>query len=419
MSELLNRVRRRAGRLLREFLPYNEHHRPIGVHASSYALANQQWSGVRYWPVVPAYTSRLVVPPGFSEAVSVYESMAHGKPQPEEQMPEAFVVELPYGRLSADNWDSVAIIAADNKLVGDVSFQHARRGWAILKPQDNNIFTQRYFQEPVLVRGTVLSLLAGGGAAMGNYYHWLIDSLPRLHLVQKAGLLGDIDYFLVYDKECSFMRESLLALGIRPEQLLDVRTHRHLRAKRLLVTSPVRAGGRHSPYWVSEFLRQNYLPLTPEPRRFARRVFISRRDATMRRLLNEAEAEAVLREFGFETYVLSELSLREKAELFSEAEAIVGTVGAGMANLMFATPGTPLLELHPHTFVEPESADTAYRVGLPYYWLTGRPSAPGSTSYYDARHLDLYVDPTALRAALTRLVQVVPTRSAFVDSHLV
>ena len=408
MPYLLNRARRRATRLLHEMLPYNEHHRPTGVHASSRALAAHHASGARYWPVVPAYTSHLVVPPGFSEAVSVYESQAHGKPQPTEEMPEAFVVALPYGRLYADNWDSVAVMAADNKLVGDVSFQHARRGWALTSPAENNIFAQRYFQEPVAVAGTVLTLLAGGGAAMGNYYHWLIDSLPRLYLVREAGLLAEIDYFLVYDKDCPFVRESLLALGIRPEQLLDVRTHRHLRATRLLATSPVRGGGRHSPFWVSQFLRRSYLPPPLSSHRFAPRVFISRRDASMRRLLNEAEAEAVLHELGFETYVLSELSLLEKADLFSGAEALVGTVGAGMANLMFATPGTPLLELHPATFVEPESADTAYRVGLPYQWLACPPSAAGSTSYYAARHLDLYVDPAALRTAVGRLLRGVP-----------
>ena len=407
MPTLLDRAHRRVGRLLRELLPHNEHYRPVGIHSSSRTLASQRASGARYWPVVPAHASQLVVPAGFGEAVSVYESAAHGRPLAREWMPEAFVLALPQGRLYADNWDSVAVIAADNQLVGDVSFQHRRRGWAITTPPDNNIFDQRYFRPPVAVAGTVLTLLAGGGAAMGNYYHWLIDSLPRLYLAQQAGLLDEIDYFLVYDKDEPFVRESLLALGIRAGQLLDVRTHRHLRAERLLATSPVRGGGRHAPAWLPAFLSAHYRPAAPPRRRFAPRVFVSRRDATMRRLLNEAEAEAVLREFGFETYVLSELSLLEKAELFGGAEAIVGTVGAGMANLMFATPGTPVLELHPATFVEPESADTAYRVGLPYHWLTGRPSVPGSTSYYAARHLDLWVDPVELRAALRQLVPVI------------
>jgi capsular polysaccharide biosynthesis protein len=404
MTDLLIRAQRRAARLLRELVPYNGQYRPQGIHAQSRDLPNLAAAAATYRPIVPAYTSHLVIPQGFEEAVSVYESTAHGKPKPQEHMPEAFVLELRNGRLYADNWDSVAIIAADNKLVGDVSFQHQRQGWTVTAPETNNIFRQRYFLAPVEVPGTVLTLLAGGGAAMGNYYHWVVDSLPRLHLVREAGLFDEIDYFLVYDKTSSFVIDSLTQLGIRPEQIIDVSTHRHLRAQRLLVTTPVRAGGRHSPFWVSPFLKESYLPVPAGTRQFASHVYISRRDASMRRVLNEAAAEAVLRQFGFETYVLSDLSFIEKVALFSGAEAIVGTVGAGMANLMFAQPGTPLLELHPDTFVEPESADTAYRVGLPYHWLPCRPSDESSTSYYHARHIDLYIDTTALHKAVSRML---------------
>ncbi|UOQ96694.1 glycosyltransferase family 61 protein [Hymenobacter sp. 5317J-9] len=404
MPEILGRAQRRAGRLLRELLPHNDHYRPLGVHASSRALAATT-EAVRYRPVVPAFTSRLVIPEGFYKAVSVYESTAHGKPRAEEAMPEAFVLELLGGRLYADNWDSVAVIAPDNYLVGDVSFQHNRLGWTLTAPEANNIFDQRYFLEPVRVPGTVLSLLSGGGAAMGNYYHWLIDSLPRLHLLREAGLFDEIDYFLVYDRKNQFVLDSLLHLGIADARIVDVTTHRHLQAERLLVTSPVRAGGRHSPPWVRTFLQQAYLPVPAATRRFAPRVYISRRDASMRRVLNEAEAEQILAGLGFKTYVLSDLSFIEKVALFSGAEAIVATVGAGMANLMFATPGTPVLELHPHTFVEPESMDTAYRVGLPYYWLTCQPSSERSTSYYHARHLDLFVDPRELLHAVRRMLR--------------
>ncbi|MBF9236265.1 glycosyltransferase family 61 protein [Hymenobacter sp. BT683] len=410
MPDLLNRVKRRAGRVLREWLPHRLHYRPIGIHDSSRELARHASSGARYWPVVPAYTSRLEVPTGFNEAVSVYESVGHGKPCFEQEMSEAFVLALAHGRLYADNWDSVAVIAADNKLVGDVSFQHTRRGWTMTAPAQNNIFEQLYFEEPVPVAGTVLSLLAGGGAAMGNYYHWLIDSVPRLHLVREAGLFAEIDYFLVYDKHCSFVRESLLALGIRPEQLIDVATHRHLRAEQLLVTSPVRGNGRHLPFWLGPFLRRAYLPASLTGARFSPRVFISRRDAAMRRLLNESAVEEVLREFNFHSYVLSDLSFAEKVHLFSGAHALIGMLGAGMTNLVFATPGTPVLELHPDAYVGPESMEICYRVGLPYHWLTGQPSA-ASTNHNAARHLDLWIDPDQLRAAICRLLAAVPANA--------
>jgi hypothetical protein len=402
MSELLDRVQRRAGRLLRQLVPYNGHFRPTGVHQRSAELAARPGSALTYHEIVPARISRLEMPPAYYDAISVYPGMYHGKPNLTEDTLAAFVIEIANGRVYADNWDSVAIIGPDNKLVGDVSFQHSRATWSMCPPEENNIFQQRYFLEPVRVSGTVCSLLAGGGAAMGNYYHWLVDSLPRLHLVREAGLFAGIDYFLVYDRNSSFVRDSLTALGIRPEQIIDVTTHRHLQAERLIVTSSVRGNGRHTPEWATGFLGSAYLPLPASVRTFSPLVYVSRRDASMRRELNEAEFLPILKEFGFESYALSELSFIEKVSLFSGAEAIVSPVGAGLANLVFAQAGTPLLELHPHTFVEPEAYDTAYRVGMPYQWLIC-PAVAECDNFYDARRMDFTVPPAELRQALQQV----------------
>ena len=208
---MLKRIQRRAGRLLRELLPYNLHYRPVGVHLSSGQLGGQPGGGAVYQEVVPAHTSRLDVPAGFYDLCVGYD-----KPQQAEPVVPAFVLTLAKGRLYADNFDSVAVIAADGRLVGDASFQFAKKEWSLIQPQDNNIFRQRYFQRPVPVAGTVCSLLSGGGAGTGNYSHWLLDSLPRLHLVKEAGLWDGIDYFLVYDRHNDFVRETMSLLGVVP-----------------------------------------------------------------------------------------------------------------------------------------------------------------------------------------------------------
>ena len=113
----------------------------------------------------------------------------------------AFVLSLRDGRLSVDNRNTLAIIADDNRLVGDVSLQFAPGTLSVAPATANPIFWQRNFGKPLEIRGTVCSLLSGGGAEMGNYYHWLLDSLPRLHLVREAGLWASIDYFLIYNRE--------------------------------------------------------------------------------------------------------------------------------------------------------------------------------------------------------------------------
>lgn len=406
MHDVLLRVQRKAGRLLREWVPYNSRFRPTGVHASSRALAAQPGSGAAYFGVVPGYISHLAIPDDFYQHATVYQGL-HGKPNRQEKVPPAFVVELLDGRVYADNFNSVAILAADGKLVGDVSFQYNGQQWNITPPQENNIFQQLYFQEPLDVPGTVCSLLSGGGAASGNYYHWLIDSLPRLHLVQAAGLLDAVDFFLVYDKSKRFVQDTMRALGIGPERLLDVTERQHVRARSLLATSSVRGNLTHTPNWACDFLRNILLPAPVVARQFSPYIYISRRDAPGRHILNEPAVEALLQEFGFESHVLTPYSQDEKTALFAQARIIVSSVGAGLANIVVSPVGAQLIELFPTSFVVADYLEVTSRLGIGHQYLVCEtPNA--STSRAGAQRDDLLVDLDALRALLKTAIKRQP-----------
>lgn len=66
------------------------------------------------------------------------------------------------------------------------------------------------------------------------------------------------------------------------------------------------------------------------------RVFISRKKADKKRILNEVEVVDMLKEYGFRSYVLEDLHLAEQAKLFSNADVVVGPTGSGFLNIMFA-----------------------------------------------------------------------------------
>jgi hypothetical protein len=396
MQDLLTRAQRRTGRLLRDLVPHNEHLRPTGVHPTAHGLAARPGSGAHYVEVYPGYTSHLTVPDEFvSLAPAYYDRIAE-----QEEVAPAFVLLLPNARINADNFGTIAVVADDNHLVGDVSLQFSAGNFAVAPPAENPIFRQRYFRTPGQVSGTVCSLLSGGGAAMGNYYHWLLDSLPRLHLVEEAGLWDEIDYFLIYSREQHFVMETLLALGIRNEQIIDLQTTTHLCAQRLLLTSPVRGTGRHAPRWAGEFMKDAFRPLAAaaaRATRFSPLVYVSRRDAAFRRVRNEAEVEALLAEYGFESYALTELSFREKAALFSGARAVVGPVGAGLVNIMFCAEGTSLIELLPRNLVVPDYLDLTARLGMPHYPIICALESASAQRATADRQDDLTVDLTALR----------------------
>ena len=52
-----------------------------------------------------------------------------------------------------------------------------------------------------------------------------------------------------------------------------------------------------------------------------------------------------LKEIGFKTIVLSNLTFNEQIRVFQNAEAIIGLHGAGFANLIFSKVGTKVIEL--------------------------------------------------------------------------
>jgi len=93
-------------------------------------------------------------------------------------------------------------------------------------------------------------------------------------------------------------------------------------------------------------------------------VYVSRANDIERRVVNEDEVLSVLSEFGFKRYRLEERSLVENAQLFADADVIVGPHGAGLTDIVFAGDGT-LIELFGEKVKKPYRllADT---VGVDY-----------------------------------------------------
>jgi hypothetical protein len=137
------------------------------------------------------------------------------------------------------------------------------------------------------------------------------------------------------------------------------------------------------------------LPGEPEPGP-PLRLFVSRRDALKRRLVNEAEILPVLAPLGFRPVALAELPLPRQFALMRAAEAVIGPHGAGFTHLALH-PGAPRLG----EVLHPEGASSlAYRtlvraLGGVHRFLVGTP-APG--------RFDLTVAPQAMAALAEALL---------------
>ena len=119
-----------------------------------------------------------------------------------------------------------------------------------------------------------------------------------------------------------------------------------------------------------------------------RRLFVSRADASARRLANEAEVFAALEPLGFELILPGKLPLPEQLRAFAEASVVVGPHGAGLVSLLAATSAT-VVEIFDPRYVNPCYYAVAEALECPYWFVMGAPADD-----------DFTADPQAVRATV-------------------
>ncbi len=230
------------------------------------------------------------------------------------------------------------------------------------------------------------------------YWHWLFDILPRLLMLEDVGKNVEKIYI---QKRYSFQCETLQALGIfSDEKIIDCDKVPIISASKLIVPCHQIAGGREFPNWVCQVLRERFLPFNADRKDIVNhRIYISRKNARFRRVLNEDEVVALLKQYGFIVVMLENLAFREQVNLFQNAEVVVGASGSGLANLVFCQAETKVIELFP-TSTHDANFRLCRTLNLDYYFLTDPESKLGTWGYDDYVVNNLRIDLKELREIL-------------------
>lgn len=230
--------------------------------------------------------------------------------------------------------------------------------------------------------------------ASDNFAHGMIQVLPRLELVEAAGIpLDDVDHWIV--NATGLVRTYVLELGIPEHKVVWTTADRQYRAERLVTTTfpgPRTGTCERSANFVRDRLgrpadgsgRRIHLP------RFGRR-----------RISNERELEVILHEHGFES-IDPDTDPRDLRPIFAAAEAVVGAHGAALTNALFCPPGAHLFELVPTDQPVPFFVTIARSAGLHHRYLTGPSESlrPVADHTWGASFADFHVDPQEFETAL-------------------
>ena len=305
-----------------------------------------------------------------------------------------FTLELAGGVLVGDY---SAHITAGGVLDYETSPYFGIKGW-----HEHPIYLRPRLPRLDHVPGTVASLATRATGA--NYYHALMDLLPRWGILRES-MPETVPDALVVNTGASYCRQLLSMVGVTSSsyRLIESRKHLGLRADRLLAPS-ITNSHMLAPRWTTAWLREHLPPASATAGRPTRLYLTRGRRKNSRSVTNEDEVLAALRPFGFAVVDPGKLSVQEQIDTFAAADVVVGAHGAGLTNLNFSPEGLRVLELFAPHYLNPSFWSIASNIASSHYrYLVGVPDwlSPGPMDHvYD----DITVDVPRLIAAVDELV---------------
>jgi hypothetical protein len=170
-----------------------------------------------------------------------------------------------------------------------------------------------------------------------SYYHWMMDALPRLALVDcfpsDTGILTAAHLN-------SFQRETLEILNLIDRCRPTPETH--LVLEHYFHSSLTAMTGCDNSYAI-QFLRKKFLAAGASAHKPGK-IYITRL-GSLRSAHGEEKMVEILENEGWTILQTQNYSFREQVALFSQARAVCAIHGAGLTNLLWCPKGCKVLEL--------------------------------------------------------------------------
>lgn len=299
-----------------------------------------------------------------------------------------FAAAIPDGRVLAR---ACTAIAPNGIVLADVS-PHALVPLAQHRGLSGALIARR----PRRLRGTSALVGAVGHA---NFYHWMLDMLPRIGLLAEAArsdaAFARVDRWIVPATRLEVARELLARAGVPPERVESIRRGDQVACDQLVVTSapaPICEPTRRS----AAYLRGVFGAQQTDERGAERRIYLARRGR--RKIANEADIAPILARLGFETVAMEGLDLAAQVAAVRGAGVVVAPHGAALAHLVHVAEGGALVELLPPRISNPSFFMLAGACGLRYAAIRG--GEDRASRGQPAGAADFTVDPADLERIL-------------------
>lgn len=192
---------------------------------------------------------------------------------------------------------------------------------------DDRLYYSIFFYEKMLYIDDPVFLFSSKWSS-NNYYHWIIDCVPKiLHFKRLLTLFPNLKLLLLEDNDKPYHCDFLAFHGIGTEQIVRAR-HNSVYANKLFYMSRI-GPDSHSPDLNKE-LAKALIPMKSMTSDTPRRIYIARRKGTERSIQNSVQLQLLLEKLGFCTIFMENYSLAQQIAIVADAEVILGPHGAGL-----------------------------------------------------------------------------------------
>lgn len=297
----------------------------ILAKARNHGVTTQPKDWMRFKELRQAYSYTRALPVNYSKSDQVrFESIR------ECIVSEAFLEEL--REVSVSQY----YIFSGTKLLEDFCLPIQKRGQVQVWKQwlKSRVFPETHIQEAIWITDSWAR----------NYFHWILECLPRLFALQAQGIKAPI-LIPEHIYGAPYIQESLADLQM---EVISFNFRETVKVATLFVASHDAPCAFDPTYLKSVILKFKELD-SPQTKKATRKIYVSRKEAGKRKVENESELIPIVQDYGFEILQMEKLSFRDQRDLMRETKILMSIHGAGLANLIFMPQDAKVIELHPNT----------------------------------------------------------------------
>jgi capsular polysaccharide biosynthesis protein len=216
----------------------------------------------------------------------------------------------------------------------------------LLEAKKNNIPNRKYmlgefFHKKIkFAKGNTPYIIAFSTWSI-NYFHWFTDTLTRLLLLNDDEVKKSV-IVIPTNFNTPVFKESLSILGFNLIKTIEL--DEVWFAKDIIVPPYTAATGYFHPQMIKS-LSLKFRDFKVDDLGFPKRIYISRKKADKRKILNEDSLLPLLENEGFASVCFEDFSLHEQIAIMRNCTHLISIHGAGLTNMLFMPKGANVLEI--------------------------------------------------------------------------